>query len=145
MYIHHIVSSDELFWHNSSANIANVAGFCTLSHWEMCGTSQRPSEPNPITLALFAEELCQNSSSEDTIWWLYTIVGLCNIRCGLDPPLLKQVRIRSFWLETWCNHKTIENFILKPRLFISWIESFNLKYFLKSVNNTIEELGSVKR
>ncbi len=24
--------------------------------------------PNPVTLALFAEELCQNSSSEDTIW-----------------------------------------------------------------------------
>ena len=23
------------------------------------------------------------------------------IKCGLDPPLLKQVRIRSFWLETW--------------------------------------------
>ncbi len=28
--------------------------------------------PNIIVLALFAEELCQNSSSEDTLWWEYT-------------------------------------------------------------------------
>ncbi len=36
------------------------------------GASQRPSVPNLVTLALFAEELCQNSSTEATVWWLYT-------------------------------------------------------------------------
>ena len=35
VWSHQSVSSDELFWHNSSANNANVPGFGTLSRWEV--------------------------------------------------------------------------------------------------------------
>ena len=42
-----------------------------LYPYHMCGTFQRPSVSNLVPLPLFAEELCQNTLSEDTGWWLW--------------------------------------------------------------------------
>ncbi len=46
--------------------------------------------PNIIMLALFAEVLCQNSSSEDMLWWEQTyrhVIGDQDSYAILDTPI----------------------------------------------------------